>query len=211
MTRAAAFLDAARRARALLGDPAVAAAWAETSALPGFTVGGLAAHLASQIFSARDALGLPSSTQEHVALLDHYARAAWVGADRDAEVNVTIRNKGEQIATEGPDGLLVRVEQALADLERALPGQPDEFRIEPPAGPWSLSLDDFLITRMMEMVVHSDDLAHSLNLPTPSFPPEVEEPVLSLLTQLAVRRHGSTAVIRALTRVERAPASIAAF
>jgi hypothetical protein len=47
---------------------------------------------------------------------------------------------------------------------------------------------------MMEVVVHSDDLAHSVNVPTPSFPPEVEEPVLSLLTQLAVRRHGFVAV-----------------
>ncbi len=41
-----AFLDAATSAAALLADPAVAAGWSGPSALPGFSVGGLAVHLA---------------------------------------------------------------------------------------------------------------------------------------------------------------------
>ncbi len=211
MTRVAAFLDAARTSQALLGEPAVAAAWTEPSALPGFTVGGLAAHLASQILTTARVIGEPPSTHELVPLLGHYARAAWVGADLDADINVAIRDSGETLAAQGSEALAVRVDEALAELEQALPGQPADRWIEPPAGPWSLSLDDFLLTRMVEMVVHSDDLAYSLNVPTPSFPPDVEEPVLSLLTGLSVRRHGFVAVLRALTRAERAPASIAAF
>ena len=63
----------------------------------------------------------------------------------------------------------------------------------------------------METVVHSDDLAASLGLATPEFPDEVVSPVLGLLTGLAVRRHGATALVRALTRPQRAPASVAAF
>jgi hypothetical protein len=211
MTRVAAFLETARTSRALLAEPAVAAAWAEPSALPGFTVGGLAAHLASQILTTARVIGEPPSTHELVPLLGHYARATWVGADLDADINVAIRDGGETQAAQGSAALTVRVDEALAELEHALPGQPADRWVEPPAGPWSLSLHDFLLTRMMEVVVHSDDLAHSVNVPTPSFPPEVEEPVLSLLTQLAVRRHGFVAVVRALTRDERAPASIAAF
>ena len=31
---------------------------------------------------------------------------------------------------------------------------------------WSLSMDDFLLTRMIEMMVHSDDLAVSLGVDT---------------------------------------------
>jgi hypothetical protein len=211
MARADAFLDAARRAQALLREPAVAQAWTEPSALAGFTVGGLAAHLGSQILTTARVIGEPPSTHELVPVLDHYARATWVGADLDADINVAIRNSGEEVAADGPQTLTARVDQALADLERALPEQPADRWVQPPAGPWSLVLQDFLLTRMMEMMVHSDDLAHSLNLPTPSFPPEVQEPVFSLLTQLAVRRHGPVAVLRALTRVERAPVSIAAF
>jgi hypothetical protein len=59
--------------------------------------------------------------------------------------------------------------------------------------------------------VHSDDLALSVGLATPPLPPEVLDPVFTLLTGLAVRRHGPTAVLRALSRSERAPATISAF
>ena len=61
----------------------------------------------------------------------------------------------------------------------------------------------------MELVVHADDLACSVGLPTPEFPEEVTAPVVELLARLAVRRHGVTDVVRALSRAERAPASIA--
>jgi hypothetical protein len=76
---------------------------------------------------------------------------------------------------------------------------------------WSLSLPDFLLTRMMEIAVHSDDLAVSVDVATPALSDDALRPVLGLLSDLAVRRHGAAAVLRALSRAERAPASIAAF
>jgi hypothetical protein len=76
---------------------------------------------------------------------------------------------------------------------------------------WALTLDDFLVTRTMEIVVHSDDLAASLEIESPRLPEQVLEPVLTLLTRLAVRRHGQRAVVTALSRSERAPATISAF
>jgi hypothetical protein len=68
---------------------------------------------------------------------------------------------------------------------------------------WSLRRDDFLLTRMLEIVVHADDLAISLDIPTPEFPAEVFTPVRDLLMSLAVKRHGQSAVISALTRSDR--------
>jgi hypothetical protein len=53
-------------------------------------------------------------------------------------------------------------------------------------------------------VVHADDLAVSIGVPTPAFPEEVFGPVRDLLVRLAERRHGQSAVIGALTRSERA-------
>ena len=47
---------------------------------------------------------------------------------------------------------------------------------------WALTLEDFLMTRMMEIAVHSDDLAVSVGIEAPTLPPEVLKPVLSLLT-----------------------------
>ncbi len=76
---------------------------------------------------------------------------------------------------------------------------------------WSLSWEDFLVTRMMEITVHSDDLAVSVGIDPPELPGAVLEPVLSLLVGVATLRHGQAAVVRALSRAERAPASIAAF
>jgi hypothetical protein len=72
-------------------------------------------------------------------------------------------------------------------------------------------VSDFLTTRMMEVLVHSDDLAVSIGVATPDFPPMAVELVTDLLVRLATRRHGAVPVIRALSRAERAPASIAAF
>jgi hypothetical protein len=207
----AAFLAAARTSQSLLRDSAVAGSWTQPSALEGFTVGGLAEHLASQMFTTARVLGEPPSTDELVPVWEHYARAAWVGADLDAEVNMAIRDGGEQAASEGPEALLGRVSQALTDLEQLLPASSSDRWIRPPAGPWSLTLPDFLLTRMMEMVVHCDDLAHSLHLETPEFDAEVQDPVLALLLGISVRRHGTVAVVRALSRAERAPESIAAF
>jgi hypothetical protein len=46
---------------------------------------------------------------------------------------------------------------------------------------------------------------------TPTLPPAVLDPVLDLLIRLAVRRQGPTAVLRALSRSERAPGTISAF
>jgi hypothetical protein len=78
-------------------------------------------------------------------------------------------------------------------------------------GPWSLLLDDLLTTRMMELAVHSDDLAVSVGIATPAPPERAVDTVIQLLSRLAVRRHGPTAVLRALSRAERAPATVAAF
>jgi hypothetical protein len=63
----------------------------------------------------------------------------------------------------------------------------------------------------MEMVVHSDDLAASVDIPTPDFDAAVLDPVLRLLTAVSLRRHGQDALVRTLSRPQRAPGSVSAF
>ena len=55
----------------------------------------------------------------------------------------------------------------------------------------------------MELVVHADDLACSVGLPTPEFPEEVTAPVVELLARLAVWRHGTAGGILGLGLTER--------
>jgi Mycothiol maleylpyruvate isomerase N-terminal domain len=205
------FLATARSAAALLREPAVAAAWGEPSALPKFTVGGLAGHLAYQVLAIPPLIGSPVPDEPVIPLLEHYARAPWVGAELDDEANVRIREGGEQLAADGAGALVRTVDAAVAELAERLAPAPDRpVRIHL-WGTWSLRLDDMLVTRMMELAVHGDDLAVSVGVPAPQLPPSAAERVVDLLSRLAVRRHGAVAVVRALSRAERAPETIAAF
>lgn len=206
-----AYLEAAGAALHLLRDPAVAGGWTACSALAEFSVGGLAAHLGHQVLSVPAVLAARPATEDPIPLLDHYQRVTWLGAGPDEETNTGIRGHAEELAAAGPVALVERVGGAIGGLAATLPDLPAGRTVRTPSGPWSLSLDDFLVTRMMEIAVHSDDLACSVGITAPPLPDSVLEPVLTLLTGLAVRAHGQAAVLRALARAERAPATINAL
>ncbi|MGV9779342.1 maleylpyruvate isomerase N-terminal domain-containing protein [Streptosporangium sp. NPDC003464] len=205
------FLFTARSAADLLRDPAVAAAWSRPSALPEFSVAGLAGHLAYQILAIPPLLTSPVPQEETVALLEHYSRVRWIGASLDDDINVRIRQGGQEVSAEGHAALVTRVDLALEELDGSLVSATNRPVRISLWGPWSLTLDDMLITRMMELAVHSDDLAVSVGVVTPTLPPSAVDTVIGLLARLAVRRHGPTGVLRALSRAERAPATVAAF
>lgn len=206
-----AYMHAATSAATLVADPAVAAAWSAPSALPAMSVGGLAAHLTNQIIAAAQALDAGPTDVARVPLIEHYARASWLGTGWDQETNTAIRAGGEAAAQAGPAAIATAASEALAMLSERLPGTPVDRSVRMPTGPWSLALDDFLVTRMMEIAVHSDDLAVSVRIPTPELPESVMVPVFDLLGRLSVRRHGQTPLLRALSRAERAPATISAL
>ncbi|MEU3356277.1 maleylpyruvate isomerase N-terminal domain-containing protein [Streptomyces sp. NPDC037389] len=205
------FLSMARVAAGLLRESAVATAWDRPSSLPEFAVGGLAGHLAYQVLAVPGILGTPAPREPVVSLLEHYARVEWAGAALDADINVRIRRSGEREAAEGPEALAARADAAVGELTARLPAEPDRAVRIPFWGPWSLTLDDLLVTRMMELAVHCDDLAVGVGVPTPRFPDGALARVLGLLSAPAVRRHGQSAVLRAFSRAERAPDGIAAF
>lgn len=207
------FLVAAQSAVTLLAEDAVAARWQEPSALPDMTVGALARHLANQVLGVREALTSSSARTDEkpIALLEHYTRSAWVKAPLDAEVNVSIRTSAETAARSGHREMLAEVQTALDEVAQLLAEEVEPRVVRMPWWQWALTFEDFLVTRMMEITVHSDDLAVSVGLEPPELPASVLEPVLSLLVGVSVLRHGQAAVVRALSRAERAPDSIAAF
>jgi len=175
------------------------------------TSGGLAGHLAGQIFSVEQTLAHPVTSDAVDGVLDHYARVPWIGTAPDDEVSVAIRSGGERSAAGGLDLLLDRARVGLTSLRVMLPTHTLLDVVQPPWTTWALHLGDFLVTRLMEIAVHSDDLAVSVGVETPQLPAEVLDPVLGLLTALAVRRHGQANVLRALSRAERAPVAINAI
>jgi hypothetical protein len=195
----------------LLGRPEVAAAWDSPSALAEWTVGGLAGHLAGQAFSGVTLIEAEPSDLEPITLDEHYERVSWIGAAVDDDVSVGIRSGGDSNAAEGAEALVARVVSARSRLEVLLAETSPDRPVLVPWQGWALRRDDFLVMRMMEIVVHSDDLGASVGMTAPTVGPAVLDPVLALLTRLAVRRHGQSAVVAALTRAERAPARINAF
>jgi hypothetical protein len=203
------FVGAVDVGAALVLRPEVAEHWADESACAGMSVGALARHLVSQWYNAVLLLEAPPGDAP-ITALEHHARAAWVQGGPDDEANIGIREGSEDLAAEGPDAMRALVHDLSGRLPVVL-AAPREGSVLIPWQGWSLTVDDFLLTRMMEIVVHSDDLAASLGLETPDFPDTVVEPVLGLLTALAVRRHGQAAVVRTLTRPQRAPGTVAAF
>lgn len=206
------YLDAARAAAGLIADPKVAAAWGDPGALPKMTVGGIAEHLAVQILSVPEVIAEPVEGGEELDIDSFYAQLRWVGEDVDSETNTGIRDNAERQSAEGPAGLAARTTATVAEMATGLLSVPDhQVRM----GHWregvSLSVDSFLRTRLLELLIHSDDLAASVGLDTPAVPAAATESVVDVLTRIAIRRHGSVAVLRGLSRVERAPEAINAL
>lgn len=202
------YLTAARSALDLLEKDEVAKAWTEPSALEGFTVGGLAAHLAQQVTSVTAALEADHTGKEMVGLFEHFDRAKWLAADVDNEYNTGIRNGGEQAADAGPAAVIGAAGAALAALDTALRGMDGTETSGNTRWPYAVRLDDLLCTRIMEIVVHGDDLAYSVGIDTPVFDQDVFDTAAWMLARLAAKRHGQAALVRALARAERAPESI---
>jgi hypothetical protein len=206
-----ALVRAADAVAELVAVPEVDGAWARESALPGLTVGGLTRHLVSQFESAVEFLRIqpPPPEAPVVSLAELYRRTDWFEAPVEAAENTSIRDDFNAMAAGGQADSVGVLQRARGDLPAAIAAAGPSTYV-----PWqecSVSTDDFLVVRLMEVFVHADDLAVSVGRPTPAFDDEVVHPALALLAMLSARRHGTVAAVRALSRAERAGAPIAAF
>ncbi|MGW0423765.1 maleylpyruvate isomerase N-terminal domain-containing protein [Streptomyces sp. NPDC003015] len=205
-----AFLDTAEVASGLLRSPVLAERWERPSALDRFRISGLAGHLARAVLNVEHWLASPPpSDRTPVDAVTYFLAGVGPAPDPDDAVPLRIRELGEQEAAGGPDALAEAFDTARARLAAQLPAMPPDR----PVGVFAhvLPLDQCLLTRLVELVVHLDDLAVSLEVPTPSVPAEASHAVTDCLTRIAVARHGFLPVLRALARRERATAPIAAF
>ena len=205
------YLQSADVAAGFIGDPAVAGCWNELSALPEMSVSALAGHLSRQVFNTPVVLSADLAEQPPVSLLEHYARSAWVNVPLDAPVNVGVRESGEAEAADGAAALAKRVSAVIAGLRGELANEPLDRPVFLPWAGWNLTLEDYLTSRLLEIAIHVDDLAVSVDVTPPALPEAATDATLILLTRLAARRHGVAPVLRALSRSERASGSIAAI
>lgn len=200
-----AFLELGSKVGALLDAPEVEQQWDQPSALEGMTVGALAAHLGRAFTTAwvyLQANECPVTDLEMDA--SSYFVKAFDQPDEDLDaLNANIVQRAIDDAEGGIEEVRIRHASTVAELQRMLIGEPPERGIEV-FGDMCMQLDDYLVTRMVEAVVHSDDLAVSVGVDTPAFAPDVVDLVMVALLGIARERHGDLAALRTFARGERA-------
>lgn len=205
------FLSSAGIAAPLLRTPELAARWEEPSALAEFRVSGLAGHLCQAVFNVERFLDTPPpGDAPRLDAVRYFLQADAREPDPHGPVARHIRVRGEEAAAGGAADLAERFDAARTRLAVRLRELPEDLEVVV-FDRWLLPLDQALLTRLVELAVHLDDLAVSLDVPTPALPDAASDRVLITLARIAQGRHGQLPVLRALSRRERAPRVIAAF
>ena len=207
MSTRSTFLEAAAAARSLLADPVVAVRWNEPSSLEAMTVGALAGHLLRSVTTVAGYLAEPTAGLDnlidpagYVLSIDGLSSAD--GPDLDSELHQAIRRRAADEAQGGPGQVLTRWDEAIEELSGRLATEPPTRAVRVLDGR-AMLVDDYLVTRLTELLIHADDLAVSVGTGTPGFPDAAWQRVIDTLVEVAVRRHGPLAVVRAMTRTER--------
>ena len=198
-----AYLRVAGAAVDLLGRRELGDRWNDDTVLAEFTMGALAGHLARAILTPYWYLDMPEPEPPVLSAAEYFA-AAPVGPgdsnDPHSEANASIRARGEDTAKGGWARLYLDAGKALDRLAERLAVESPERRV--PAVGQALLIDEYLKTRIVELVYHVDDLARSLELPSPALPSEATTMAIAVLVGTARLRHGDRAVLNALGRRE---------
>jgi Mycothiol maleylpyruvate isomerase N-terminal domain len=207
------YLSAAEAACLVLEDPHVAEAWERPSTLPLYTVAGLAGHLAGQVGVVLKVLHAPPLPRAAATLSgpDFLRQQKWIDAPDDDEVHRGIRRSADTYAERGAPALAVRTRASLEQIQALLADEDVQRPVQFPWGSHALSLEDLLANRLMELIVHIDDLVVSVGAPSPEVPDAVAETALHLLIHVAARRNGWQQQVRALTRTDRLTGTATAF
>lgn len=198
------FCDAVDATTALVRGPTLIERFDGPSALAEFSIRGLAGHVLRAVTSAEGYLDGPEPEPgpEPLSAAEYYVAVAAASTDIDDDVNRAIRQRGVEAAPGSAEEFPVAWAGAAARIRARLAAEP-AGRLVRVYGDLVLTLDEYLVTRLIELVVHAEDLAVSLGVAPPPLPPGATGLAIATLVEVARRRHGDTAVLRALTRRER--------
>lgn len=193
-------IKAVEAAAELINRPSVGVAWDEPSALEGMTVGGLAAHLVRAAGATIAYLDrTPADAEPEGDLL---TPVTYFHAAVDSPIHEQIKQVSADESAVGHTAMATRCSDLAEHLRQRLVDEPAE-RLIGALGGRMLTLDDFCRTRLIEILLHVDDLAVSVGEPRPATDPEGVAIVIDIIEGIARFRHGDWEVIYALARSER--------
>lgn len=198
-------VEAVEAAAELMERPVVGERWDEPSALDGMTVGALAAHLvraAGSTIAYLDRTDVSTEPEDELLTPITYFHAAVASPIHDQ-----IRNVSSDEARIGHMATVDKCADLVSRMADRLAAEPED-RLVGALGGRMLSLDDFCRTRLIEVLLHLDDLATSVDEPRPDTDPEGVAIVIEILTGIARHLHGDWGVLHALARVERSDADV---
>ena len=204
----AAYLGAVGWFEDIRGRAEVGEAWARPSLLSDYTLGGLAAHAVhgvvwlEQLLKDTEPVGL-----RPVSVFEFFGLNRVEGDDTDP-VAASLRSAAEAFALTGVDAVGAACTTSCDELVGLLDGAPSDRAVPVlrVAG-GQVALCDYLRTRVLEVVVHGDDIVCSLpGLTSPDPPVRSMEVSLGVCLELARARVGDLGTLRGFARTERAVA-----
>src|SRR6476646_4094532 len=158
----AAFLDAASTATHVLERPELTERWGQDSVLPQFGVAALAGHLVRGMTTVGQYLDGPEPDEAGISAA-RYFHTVIRSADIGDPAHQAIRDRGADAEAGGAAALAGDARAALGRLSSRLAGVGAGRRLRV-AGGLVMTLDEYLRTRVVELVIHADDLAASLDV-----------------------------------------------
>ncbi|WP_166903455.1 maleylpyruvate isomerase N-terminal domain-containing protein [Mycobacterium sp. DL440] len=192
----------------LVKSPEVARRWSEPSALERMSVGAVAAHGLGNLEQVLDNCERPEPATARFLGIVEYTRSARLDKREDLDKYVghaIIIDIAEQAASEGPGAVIERAEQWLEQLRWVLPAQdPNKHVYLPRLPPMAGALAMMVANRTNELIVHMDDVAVSVNVPTPPIRPQAAAMALTVLVSVSRKVNTDLELIRVMARAERA-------
>lgn len=204
---AAAFLATSDDFLQLVRRTEVEASWFAPSALEGMSVGAIVTHTLGSLEDVLLHCERPEPSTPRLLGIVEYTRMARLDKREDLafEGHRLIIDGSEHRAAEGPTPVIERMTSVLESLRWVLPAMDPAKRVYLPRLPPMAGLMAMIVAnRTNEVIVHMDDVAVSVGLPTPPIRPAAAAMAVSVLVSVARKSNSDLEFIRALARAERA-------
>ena len=193
-------VEAVTKSAELIAAPATAEQWDQPSALEGMTVGALCAHLVRA--AGATIAYLDRTPPDRRPDGDLLTAVTYFHAAVDSPVHEQIKDVSATESAIGHQATADKCRQLADDLETRLADEPAD-RLVAALGGRLLTLDDFCRTRLIEVLLHLDDLAVSTGQTRPTTDPLGPAIIIEICIEIARNRNGDWNVLYALTRAER--------